>query len=203
MICKIAQRIWLRISSRVFEEELKFSTLFNGLLLFSRQVVSDSSATPWTVCGLFQARELEWVAISFPRGSSRPRYQTCGSCCISCIVGRFFITEPLFCLAWLFSFPSAFFFTSLMKFILRLKFFYNKRQAEDMGQSLFWDGLLGWCSVTCLLNSFPYTFWTPSRDHDQCSQVSEKYWGSDSAWFCQTLSACYPEINLRHKKTTV
>ena len=102
-----------------------------------------------------------------------------------------------------FPFLLHFFFTYLMKFILRLKFFYNKRQAEDMGQSLFWDGLLGWCSVTCLLNSFPYTFWTPSRDHDQCSQVSEKYWGSDSAWFCQTLSACYPEINLRHKKTTV
>ena len=40
--------------------------------------------TPWTVCslpgssvhGIFQARVLEWVAISFSRGSSRPRDQT-------------------------------------------------------------------------------------------------------------------------------
>ena len=39
--------------------------------------------TPWTVArqaplsiGLFQARILEWVAISFSRGSSQPRDQT-------------------------------------------------------------------------------------------------------------------------------
>ena len=40
--------------------------------------------TPWTVCslpgssvhGIFQARILEWVAIFFSRGSSRPRDQT-------------------------------------------------------------------------------------------------------------------------------
>ena len=36
-----------------------------------------------------QARILEWVAISFSRGSSRPRYQTRISC-ISCITGGFF-----------------------------------------------------------------------------------------------------------------
>ena len=83
-----------------------------------------------------------------------------------------------------FPFLLHFFFNSLMKFILGLKFFYDKRQAEDMGQRLFWEGFLGWCSVTCLLHSFPYTFWTPSRDHDQCSQVSEKYWG----WFSLVLS---------------
>ena len=41
-------------------------------------------ATPWTVCSLpgssihrlFQARVLEWVAISFSRGSSQPRDRT-------------------------------------------------------------------------------------------------------------------------------
>ena len=52
-------------------------------------------ATPWTVAyqapqatvhGLFQARILEWVAISFSRGSSRPRDQTW----VSCIAGRHF-----------------------------------------------------------------------------------------------------------------
>ena len=43
-----------------------------------------------SVHGLFQARILEWVSISFSRGSSWPRDQTC----ISCIVGIFFTTEP-------------------------------------------------------------------------------------------------------------
>ena len=39
-------------------------------------VVSDSFVTPWTslpassVCGISQARVLEWVAVSFSRGSS-------------------------------------------------------------------------------------------------------------------------------------
>ena len=46
-------------------------------------------ATPWTVAyhGIFQARVLEWVAISFSRGSSEPRDWTW----VSCIVGRHFI----------------------------------------------------------------------------------------------------------------
>ena len=39
-----------------------------------------------SIHGVFQARELEWVAISFSRGSSQPRDQTC----VSCIAGRFF-----------------------------------------------------------------------------------------------------------------
>ena len=44
--------------------------------------MSDSLATPWTIGlgssthGIFQARILEWVAISFSRGSSQPRDQT-------------------------------------------------------------------------------------------------------------------------------
>ena len=36
-----------------------------------------------------QARILEWVAISFSRGSSRPRGQTC----VSSMTGGFFTTE--------------------------------------------------------------------------------------------------------------
>ena len=40
---------------------------------------------PWS----FPARILEWVAISFSRGSSWSRDQTC----VSCIAGRFFTTE--------------------------------------------------------------------------------------------------------------
>ena len=43
-----------------------------------------------SVHGTFQARMLEWVAISFSRGSSPPRDRTR----ISCITGRFFTTEP-------------------------------------------------------------------------------------------------------------
>ena len=50
------------------------------LLLFSCWVVSDSFVIPWTVAhqaplsnGIFQARILECVAISFSRGSSWPR----------------------------------------------------------------------------------------------------------------------------------
>ena len=39
-----------------------------------------------SVHGIFQARVLEWVAISFSRGSSQPRDQTQ----VSCIIGRCF-----------------------------------------------------------------------------------------------------------------
>ena len=45
------------------------------------------------VHGISQARILEWVAVSFPRGSSQPRDQTRVSC-VSCIAGGFFTTEP-------------------------------------------------------------------------------------------------------------
>ena len=54
--------------------------------------------TSWTVSrqsplvhGIFQARTLEWVTISFSRGSSWPRDRTR----VSCIAGRFFTTETL------------------------------------------------------------------------------------------------------------
>ena len=40
--------------------------------------------------GIFQARILVWVAISFSRWSSQPRDRTW----VFCIVGRFFTTEP-------------------------------------------------------------------------------------------------------------
>ena len=52
---------------------------------------------PWTVAyqapsihGILQARVLEWAAISFSRGSSRPRDQTW----VSHIAGRPFMSEP-------------------------------------------------------------------------------------------------------------
>ena len=43
-----------------------------------------------SVHGISQARILEWVAISFSRGSSQPRDQTC----VSCTAGGFFTPEP-------------------------------------------------------------------------------------------------------------
>ena len=66
------------------------------LLLFSHQVMSDSEI-PWTysppgssVHGIFHAGILEWVAISFSRGSSPPRDWIW----VSCVANRFFVTEP-------------------------------------------------------------------------------------------------------------
>ena len=46
----------------------------------------DCSLSGSSVHGLFQARVLEWIAISFSRGSSRPRNWTQGSC----VAGRHF-----------------------------------------------------------------------------------------------------------------
>ena len=43
-----------------------------------------------SVHGILQARILEWVAISFSRGSSLPSDRTR----VSCIAGRLFTTEP-------------------------------------------------------------------------------------------------------------
>ena len=68
-----------------------------SLLLFSHCVLSsscdpiDCSLPDSSVYGICQARILQWVAISFSRGSFQPRDQTC----VSCISGGFFTTEPL------------------------------------------------------------------------------------------------------------
>ena len=56
-------------------------------VVFRHWVISDSFVTPWTVAHqaplsmrIFQARILQWVAITFSRGSSWPRNWTCTSC---------------------------------------------------------------------------------------------------------------------------
>ena len=51
----------------------------------------DCSLPGSSIYGIFQARVLEWVAISFSRGSSRPRNRTR----VSCIVGRRFTVWPI------------------------------------------------------------------------------------------------------------
>ena len=47
----------------------------------------DCSLSGFSVHGILQARILEWVAISFSRGSSRPRDQTW----VSCTAGRLYL----------------------------------------------------------------------------------------------------------------
>ena len=47
-----------------------------------------------SVCGILQARILEWVVMLSSRGSSWPRDRTCVSY-VSWIAGRFFTAEPL------------------------------------------------------------------------------------------------------------
>ena len=49
----------------------------------------DCSSPGSSVDGILQARILEWVAIPFSRGSSRPRDRSW----VSCIAGRFFTAE--------------------------------------------------------------------------------------------------------------
>ena len=48
----------------------------------------DCSLPGYSVPGILQARILQWVAVPFPRGSSRPRDQMW----VSCTAGRFFTT---------------------------------------------------------------------------------------------------------------
>ena len=48
-----------------------------------------------SVHGILQARILEWVAISFSRGSSRPRDWTASPAGDPALAGRFFTPEPL------------------------------------------------------------------------------------------------------------
>ena len=65
------------------------------LFLLSHSILSncdptDCSPPGSSVLGIFQARLLEWVAISSSGGSSRPRDRTQ----VFCIAGRFFPAEP-------------------------------------------------------------------------------------------------------------
>ena len=60
---------------------------------------TDSSPTGSSVHGILQIRILEWVAISFPRGSSQHRDQTCASCISRQILYRW-ATREAFHLQW-------------------------------------------------------------------------------------------------------
>ena len=68
-----------------------FTLFWKALLLFSHKVMSNPYSWPdFSVQGIYQARILEWVTISFSRESFQPRDQTG----VSCIVGRFFTAKP-------------------------------------------------------------------------------------------------------------
>ena len=73
------------------------TNLLQAVFLCSQGVVSDSAVMPWTVARqatLFiafpKARILQWLAISFSRGSFWPR----GQIPASCIASRFFTAKP-------------------------------------------------------------------------------------------------------------
>ena len=65
----------------------------------------DCSPPGSSVHEIFQTRILEWVAISFSRGSSQPRDRTR----VSCTAGRFFTywatVSPFYFLYWLINYP--------------------------------------------------------------------------------------------------
>ena len=74
------------------------SVLFDSWVYATKHIQSmgslcdpmDCSLPGSSVHGILQAIVLEWIAISFSRGSSQPRDQTR----VFCIAGRFFTTEP-------------------------------------------------------------------------------------------------------------
>ena len=89
---------WTEISSKNFAKCYHFLIAFFKRVLLKKNVCEVAQSCQ-TLCypmeynppgssvhGIFQARILEWVAISFSRGSSQPRDWTQ----VSCIVGRCF-----------------------------------------------------------------------------------------------------------------
>ena len=67
---------------------LQFTNCVNVLVVFASCDPMDCSPPGFSVHGMFQTRRLEWVALSFSRGSSQRRDRTC----VSCIAGRLFTT---------------------------------------------------------------------------------------------------------------
>ena len=76
--------IILTILSLQFENEMNWNKVAQLCLTLCDPI--DCSLPASSVHGIFQSRVMEWVAISFSRGSSWPRDQTQ----VICIAGRFF-----------------------------------------------------------------------------------------------------------------
>ena len=94
------------VSSLSFLQGIFSTQESNQSLLNCRQILyqlSYQGQPGFSVYGIFQTRILEWVAISFCRGSFQPRYQTH----ISCIEGDgFFSAKPPGKLTVVESYPS-------------------------------------------------------------------------------------------------
>ena len=80
---------WVSVSDLVNSQSLYVCVLSRVWLL------DTSACNPLgsSVHGIFQARILEWVAISYSTGSSYSRYWTYTSS-VPCIAGEFFTTSP-------------------------------------------------------------------------------------------------------------
>ena len=78
----------LLLSSPLVWSEVKWSEVAQSCPTLCDPM--DCSLPGSSVHGIFQARILEWVAISFSRGTSWPRDRTR----VSCIVGRYLPSEP-------------------------------------------------------------------------------------------------------------
>ena len=76
-----------------------YCLLLSHVLLFCDPM--DCSPPGSSVHGIFQARRLEWVAISFCKASSQPRDRTPVNFYVSCMQGRFLTTgsqgHPVLC----------------------------------------------------------------------------------------------------------
>ena len=92
---------WMDLEIVILSEisQRKTNIIWHHLYVESKESESEVAQSCLTLCdpvdcslpgssihGIHQGRILEWVAISFSRGSSRPRYQTC----VSCTAGRHF-----------------------------------------------------------------------------------------------------------------
>ena len=86
------KRHYQESEQRTYRRKISANHIFDrGLCLVTQSCPTvcdtmDCSPPGSSVHGIFQANLLEWIAISFSRGSSRPRNPTR----VSCIVGRFF-----------------------------------------------------------------------------------------------------------------
>ena len=81
--------------SNFYWSQVRDQSIFLLLLPFTQSCPTlcdpmDSSLPGFTVHGIFQARILEWAAVSFSRESSQPRDRTR----VSCLAGSFFTAKP-------------------------------------------------------------------------------------------------------------
>ena len=89
---KVGTLFFLTVASQVLPQGLEHCSIAQVLsCVWHFCDPMDYSPLGFSVHRIFQARILEWAAISFSRGSSPPRDQTHISC-VSSLAGRFFTT---------------------------------------------------------------------------------------------------------------